>query len=236
MVTIMLVDDEELIRVSLRYAIGCVMNNARIVAEASNGREALELALQVQPDIIITDVKMPLMDGIELIRAVRERQLDCQVIVLSGYAEFEYARQAIRYHVCEYLLKPISQDKLREALERCVQQKPREFEQEKSVAQEIVAYIQQHFAEELSLEMLAREFSFHSKYISTLVKNETGESFSSYVTSLRIRRAVELLTHTDIEVKEIAAQVGYEDQHYFSRLIRKQTRMTPSQIRKGRKL
>lgn len=235
MVTIMLVDDEELIRVSLRYAIGCVMNNARIVAEASNGEEALELALKVHPDIIITDVKMPVMDGIELIRAVREQRLDCQVVVLSGYADFEYARQAIRYHVSEYLLKPISQDKLREALERCVEQKPREFEQEKTVAQEIVSYIQQHFAEELSLEMLAREFSFHSRYISTLVKNETGESFSSYVTSLRIRRAVELLTHTDIEVKEIAAQVGYEDQHYFSRLIRKQTRMTPSQIRKGRK-
>lgn len=235
MVTIMLVDDEELIRVSLRYAIGCVMDNARIVAEASNGKEALELALKAHPDIIITDVRMPLMDGIELIRAIREQHLESQVIVLSGYAEFEYARQAIRYHVSEYLLKPISQDKLKEALDHCIQQTPQEFEQEETVARKIVAYIQAHFAEELSLEMLAKEFSFHSKYISTMIKNETGESFSSYVTSLRIKRAIDLLTHTNIEVKEIAAQVGYEDQHYFSRLIRKQTKMTPSQFRKSRK-
>lgn len=231
----MLVDDEELIRVSLRYAIGCVMSNARIVAEAPNGQEALKLALRIRPDIVITDIKMPLMDGIELIRAIYEHHLESRIIVLSGYAEFEYARQAIRYHVSEYLLKPISQSKIKGALERCVQQIPHGIKQEETVSQQIISYIQAHFTEKLSLERMAKEFNFHSKYISRLIKNETNQSFSSYLTSLRIKRAIDLLTYTNREIKEIAAQVGYEDEHYFSRLIRKQTKMTPSQLRKTRR-
>ena len=231
MYRILLVDDEDLIRVSLRYAVERSGADAEVVAECSGGREALDVLREIEPDIIITDIRMPHMDGLEMIRQIRQTSADVQIIIISGYAEFEYARQAIQYRVSEYLLKPVSAEALKASLEKCVAQLPPAEDREETYAQKIVSYIKSHYAEKLSLDGLAARFGFTSHYISTLIKRETGESFNPYVTSLRIRRAMDLLARTDIDVKEIALQVGYDDQHYFSRLIRQITDMSPTQYR-----
>ena len=236
MYRILLVDDEELIRVSLRYAIEQSGTDTEVVAEASNGREALALAREIEPDIILTDIRMPQMDGLDMIRALREASDNVQIIIISGFAEFEYAQQAIKYRVSEYLLKPVGAERLKEALANCASRlQPRRSAMEETYAQKIVSYIRAHYSEKLSLDSLARKFGFTSNYISTLVKSETGESFNPYVTSLRVKRAMELLAHTEIDVKEIALMVGYDDQHYFSRLIKQQTDMSPTQYRQARR-
>ncbi len=103
-----MVDDEENIRKALINSVNWEELGFEIVGEASNGIEALELIEQLSPDLLVSDIKMPLMGGIELARAVREMSPNIQMVFLSGYDHFKFAKEAIRYNIMEYLLKPIS--------------------------------------------------------------------------------------------------------------------------------
>lgn len=112
MYKVLIVDDEHMIKKSLHKMITESEHGFTVVGEAEDGQEALELALQKSPDLIITDISMPIMDGLEFIRECRTRQLSCEIVILSGYGEFDYARQAIRFEVNDYLLKPIRPEQL----------------------------------------------------------------------------------------------------------------------------
>lgn len=234
MFSVLLVDDEELVRVGVGFSVSCVMSEVEIVGEASDGEEGLELIRSKRPDIVITDIRMPKMDGLQMIGAIREEGLDVQVVVLSGYADFEYARQAMKYGVTEYLLKPIEDESLKETLEACIDRiaQKRDLIREKKISKRIIDYIDEHYQEDMFLDKLAEEFNFNAKYLSALIKNETGQNFSTYLQNLRLNRAMDLLLHTDLGIKEIAASVGYGDQRYFHRIFKKRTGKTPSQYRK----
>ncbi|OPX45975.1 HTH-type transcriptional regulator YesS [Ruminiclostridium hungatei] len=112
MIKIMIVDDEFVIRQGIITSIEWESMGMTIVGEAANGKEAYEKALSLEPHIIVTDVKMPIMDGLELTRLVREAMPKVRIIIISGYDEFQYAREALRMGVSEYLLKPIGADEL----------------------------------------------------------------------------------------------------------------------------
>ncbi len=233
MFRVLLVDDEELVRVSIGFSVRGAMDNVGVVGEAANGLEGLKLIRESRPDIVITDIRMPKLDGLEMIRMIREENLDVEVVVLSGYADFEYARQAMKYGVTDYLLKPVETESLRETLGVCIERiaKRRNLVQEEKLSKRVIAYIDGHYQEDIFLDKLAEEFGSSSKYLSSLIKNETGKKFSVYLTELRIRRAEDLLLHTELGVKEIAASVGYSDQRYFNRIFKKLTGKTPTQYR-----
>lgn len=108
----MIVDDEPLIRRGLRETIEWDNLGLEVAGEACNGIEALDIIEKINPQIIITDVKMPIMDGIELIKKINELNIKVKVIILSGYNEYEYLKEAIKYNVESYLLKPIDQNEL----------------------------------------------------------------------------------------------------------------------------
>lgn len=112
MIKIMIVDDEYVIRQGIITSIEWESMGMTIVGEAANGREAYEKALSLEPQIIVTDVRMPIMDGLELTKLLRETMPKVRVIIISGYDEFQYAREALRMGVSEYLLKPIGADEL----------------------------------------------------------------------------------------------------------------------------
>ncbi|NQX59763.1 response regulator transcription factor [Paenibacillus qinlingensis] len=119
MLKVLLVDDEPVIRAGLAQLIHWEKYGFTIVAKAKNGEQALQLMLEDTPDLIVTDIRMPKMDGLQLIQAVREeRNLQTPVIILTGFNEFDYARQAIRYQVRDYLLKPVDKEELIAALTR----------------------------------------------------------------------------------------------------------------------
>lgn len=231
---VLLVDDEELVRVSIGFSVSMAMTDAQVIGEAANGLDALTQIREKRPDIVITDIRMPKFDGLQMIRAIREENLDVEIVVLSGYADFEYARQAMKYGVTEYLLKPVEADTLRETLQACIARiaQRRDLVQEEKLSKRVIAYIDDHYREDIFLDKLAEEFGFSSKYLSSLIKKETGKNFSVYLTGLRIRRAEDLLRHTELGIKEIAASVGYADQRYFNRIFKKHTGKTPSQYRK----
>ena len=115
---VLLVDDEEDIRVGISRKIDWEGLGYALVGEAENGRDALELAESLQPDVVLTDIKMPFMDGLELCRILTERLPASKFVVFSGFDDFEYAKQAIQMNVSEYILKPINAPELTAVLER----------------------------------------------------------------------------------------------------------------------
>lgn len=116
MYSLMLVDDEQDVRKAILETISWNELGFDVVGEAENGREALDIAQRLNPDVIITDIKMPFMDGIEMVKALREENPITKIVFLTGFNDFEYAQTAIQYNVMEYLLKPISADNLTKTL------------------------------------------------------------------------------------------------------------------------
>ena len=121
MYTIVIADDEAELRQALVRRINWKEVGFEVVGEAENGAEALELVEKLEPDLLLTDVRMPFMSGIELARAVREIRPNIQIAFLSGFDDFTYAQQAIQYNIISYLLKPISSKELTEELKKIKQ-------------------------------------------------------------------------------------------------------------------
>ena len=119
---VLLADDEEEIRVGISRKIDWTALGFALVGEAGNGEEALELAEQLRPDVVLTDIKMPFMDGLELCRRLRQSLPAAKLVVFSGFDDFEYARQAVGMGVSEYILKPINASELMEVLAKLREQ------------------------------------------------------------------------------------------------------------------
>ncbi|MCQ6560973.1 response regulator transcription factor [Paenibacillus mendelii] len=122
MFKIITVDDEKMIKRSLRVMIEGANPDFRIVGEAKNGQEAMDIIHGDPPHLLITDICMPIMDGLELIAEVKRNYSHTQIIVISGYSEFNYAQQALRYNVTDYLLKPIDPEEFKQVLKKIYEQ------------------------------------------------------------------------------------------------------------------
>ena len=112
MLTMLIVDDEFLVRIGIKDTIEWVNYGIEIIGDASDGVQGLELAIKHRPDIILTDIRMPVMDGLEFMDKIRENNLDSIVIILSGFEEFDYVRKALHNGAYAYLLKPIDNQQL----------------------------------------------------------------------------------------------------------------------------
>ena len=319
-----------------------------IIGEADNGRKAMEIIRRHQPQLVITDMHMPGVDGVQLLQYLDEHCGGTKVIVISGYDDFVYTRQAIRSKVHEYLLKPIDPQELNTALGKCREeiaarlewQTPGVLDRETVAAIDAAAkrmaalltegerealrgafeelyrkfldhehsralihrvyhelwkqweetivlhgleirdpnrrwdpasadwrttvdalrelyeqafdklqeerkyrnkinlrdvrqYIEQHYAEPLALESIARRFFVSKEYLSRAFKQETGWNVTDYILKLRMERAMSLLAEDSLPIKAVAGLVGYEDVAYFYRLFKKQFGVTPGEIRKS---
>lgn len=121
-IKVFLVEDEMVIRNGIVKSINWEKEGYRLVGEASDGELAYPMILKEKPDILLTDIKMPFMDGLELSRLVKQELPDTKILIFSGYDEFEYAKEAIRIGVTEYLLKPVSSAQLLEVMRRISKQ------------------------------------------------------------------------------------------------------------------
>ena len=130
---VLLVDDEEDIREGISRKMDWLGLGFSLVGEAANGQDALELAESLRPDVILTDIKMPFMDGLELCRILTDRLPAARFVVFSGFDAFEYAKQAIQMNVVEYILKPINADELSAVLRRLKEQLDRERAERRNV-------------------------------------------------------------------------------------------------------
>ena len=130
MYSVLVVDDEKIIVKGIKFNLE--NEGFSVAGDAENGIEALELLEKLEPDLILTDIKMPLMTGLELARKAREIRPATKLVILSGYDDFEYAQEAFKYNVIRYLLKPISASELTEELEKIKVEMDAEFERLKS--------------------------------------------------------------------------------------------------------
>jgi two-component system response regulator YesN len=134
MIKILLVDDEKIIRKGLAKIIEKLDGDFEVIGEAGNGLQALELVRQICPDIVITDIRMPKMDGLQLVQSLEEQYPDIKKIILSGFDDFEYARKAMRFKTSDYLLKPVDEACLHELLKKTSETIRNEIEQRLAAA------------------------------------------------------------------------------------------------------
>ena len=130
---IILVDDEEEVRKSMIKKLDWEAAGFQVVGDAENGQEALEMIEQLEPDVLMTDIRMPYMDGLELVRRIRQKYPSMKVLIFSGFDDFEYAQQAITLNVTEYILKPVNVEELTEILSRVKIKLDQEIEERRNV-------------------------------------------------------------------------------------------------------
>lgn len=251
MKTILVVDDEPRTREGIRKTLEAWSSGRCRIVTASSGVEALEWLQDQVAHLVVTDIRMPEIGGLELIERLHELEHPPVIIVISGYSEFDYARKALQYGVVDYLLKPLDKRKLVTAVESALERRekidriermeklvdPKLLEaaqQDKGYSiqvQEALKYVDQHLQESVSLKEVAEVLHLNSSYFSVLFKEQTGLTFSEYLTRRRVQRAKELLAGTSLPVAEIAEKVGYQTAKYFVKVFRDLEEVSPSQYR-----
>lgn len=257
MLKVLVVEDEPAARRELVLLTPWDRLGMVCAGEAAEGREGLALALAISPDIVVTDIRMPGMDGLAMIEALAARAAEAggeppEVIILSGYSEFEYARRAMRFGVDEYLLKPVEDEALEAALARKAAKigarSPRHraeklffTEDERRLLDEeganhvdaAIRIIGERYIQGVSIEEVAGELGLSSGHLSRIFKRGTGSTFVDYLMRVRIKRAMELLRDPSVKVYEVADLVGYMDARYFAQVFKKIVGLTPREFKDG---
>ena len=240
---ILIAEDEQRAREGLARLIGTIPVECEIVGQASDGQQALELIHTLRPDVVFTDVKMPYLDGLGLIRAVHAMKLPTEFVVVSAYADFELARQSISLGVAEYLLKPVTLEELDQVVLRLSQrlQGKSSFhsKQKKNLREQYpnahplilraLVMIQEGYAGKINQRDMAENLGISPEYFSYLFSKNIGMTFSAFLRDYRIERAKELYRAGSCDRKEVPYAVGFTDSKYFSQVFHKITGMTPSE-------
>ncbi|MBW7455450.1 response regulator [Paenibacillus sepulcri] len=355
MAKLLIVEDESLVRDLIKKFVAQAIPDMEIIGEADNGEDGLRMIQELNPDIVITDMKMPLLDGIELLRILDSNQPNMKVIVLSGYDDYKYMHQALRSGAVEYLLKPVDPGQLTQALQLCLKElqhyrhqlsevlvtlppgilailndykknaaahlnelaiksvedvltacishldsqfdcgsaqwlriyheflitleqftameglelngvlKEKDLlghmpsklnasdvleaikriyreamdfilvirrDRKKVDLQQIFDYVQQHYADDISLGSLAQRFYVSREYLSKSYKLQFRENIMEQIIRLRMQSAKSWVMKDDIQIKHIAKRVGYEDASYFDKVFKKYYGVSPSEMRK----
>lgn len=235
---VLLVDDEIMIREGFKRLFDWEAHECEVVGEAADGMEALARMDALKPDIVIMDINIPSMNGLKVIQLGRIKHPEMAFVIVSGYDDFSYCREALRLQITDYILKPVNYeefgaciDNLKISLfERRITKEPEE--QEERTITLLTRYLQEHMAEELSLSVLAEQFYLNPQYISQLFKNEIGVGFLTYLTNIRMEKAKKLLLSTSYSIAEVAEQSGYGDYRVFTKVFKKTEGITPSQYRR----
>ncbi|MDF2924453.1 MAG: two component AraC family transcriptional regulator [Paenibacillaceae bacterium] len=334
---VLIVDDEPMIRKGLEIMIRQCGGQSHQIRLAADGEEAIRLMMEEAPDFLFTDIRMPKMDGLELCRRLAGMETDIQIVVVSGYGDFEYARQCVSYGVKEYILKPVSKAELQSVLDKLEANSGRQESfvsvakldewvvameeavwtldreklgqvlkewsddflsrrmsrhQQKELLEEgyallvkklqansvmpgantldlsqtvtagdmfgrfteaseklleelrfkrkgkardpveaAKAYIEEHLAQEVSLEEVAEMLGLNASYFSQLFKQVTGETFVHYRISRRMEKAKRLLGLANYRITDISYEVGYADHPHFTKTFKKFTGISPSEYR-----
>ena len=235
--SVFIIDDEAHVRKSIKALGQWDAFNMKIVGEASDGADAYQAIGQLHPDIVITDIKMPYFNGLELIDKMRKQDIRSKVLIISGYDDFTYAQEGIRLHVDGYLLKPIKPDELNHFLSeisktlKLTKRTPRvsnlnTYKQGKLDIYLIEAYLNQNYANDITLEETADLFFISKEYLSKRFKEEIGMNFSKYILKLRMEKAKELLKN-NYSPKQAGEIVGYIDHVHFHKVFKSYFGVTP---------
>ena len=246
MLTVLLVDDEERIRRGIAGAMDWAAVNCVLIDTASDGIEALEIYYRKRPECVITDIRMPRMNGLKLIRRIRELDEDCELIILTGYEEFEIAREAMSWGVKHYILKPFDEEELTRVLQKINASRRRGAGRgagrgaardtaHPDVNRVITAIHNNCRRKDLSLGWIVEHIVFKNRdYLGKIFRDFTGKSFNRALNDFRIDRAEALLRRDpSVPLEVLTEETGYAaDGRYLSRQFRRRTGMSIGEYRR----
>ncbi len=245
MYRVVLVDDEQIILNGLSRTVPWADMGCTVAGTAGNGEEGLRLVRVLRPDILVTDIRMPNMDGLSMIAALRSEFPRLQIAVLTAFRDFEYAQTALNLGVCRYLLKPSRLDELYEAIRtmtgRLDALNPRgEAEDPEAenggsagnfVVRKALEYMEAHCTERLSLGDVAAHVYVSQWHLSKLINRHANQSFFDLLGSMRTERAKALLSDSRLRIHDVAEQVGYADVGHFTKSFKRFAGATPGEYR-----
>lgn len=249
MYKVVIIDDEPIIVEGLSKSIDWEAVHCHVAGTAYNGEEGLKLIRSEKPDMVFSDIRMPYMDGLSMIAAIKSEFPDIQITILTGYRDFNYAQKAIRLGVCRFLLKPSKMDEIMEALEAMTGKlnthREKESDEEAQAAEEeildstassfvvnnAVAYIEEHYQEKLKLSDVADQVYVSQWHLSKLMNRYLGQNFSELLNGIRIDKAKELLKDPSLRIGDIADAVGFMDMAHFSRVFKKTVGISANEYR-----
>ena len=261
MIRLLIADDEKLEREALVELVQRRFEREVVLETAENGRRAADTAVLWGADLILMDIEMPGMSGLDAARAVLAQRSSCRVIFVTAYSLFQYAHEAVHLGACDYLLKPVDPDELEASVRRAMRQieterkltelaaaqpqpeetvpeetgaAPEEGENSQTalVMAHVRRYLEDNYMFDLSLDSVGEILHISPAYLSAQFKKYQKMNFLDCLTELRINAAKELLTDPFRSSAEVASMVGYEDASYFARAFKKRTGMTPTQYRR----
>ena len=244
--TVLIVDDEVFMVDYIKGLIDWQAYGFDCILTANSGSLARDYIKEHQPQLLITDIKMPKVSGLELASMIDDNKYGTKVIIMSGYSDFTYAKQALRYGVSEYLVKPVLQEEFVETLERILQCPNFKNDKEsdngtkagymtgdkRAIITCVKKYINENFDQCLSLDVLGEVVHLHPAYLSKIFKEATEVNLSRYVTDIRMERAAELLDQTCMKVHEVMQKTGYQKSQHFSKLFKERYGITPQEYRR----
>ena len=244
MYRVVLIDDEKLIVEGLRKVVKWADYRCEVVSTACDAVSGADAIRRFRPHILFTDIRMPGDDGLTMLAGLRSEYPDMQVIVLTGYRDFQYAQEAIRLGVARFLLKPSKMGEINEALQAVTERLDRAAPEEEAeelrersgsfLVRQATAYIESHYAEKLTLQEVADACYVSQWHLSKLLNRHTEGSFYDVLNTVRINAAKKLLRDPSLKIGEIGERVGYADTAHFARVFKKIVGMSANEYRNSR--
>jgi two-component system response regulator YesN len=259
LIKVLIVEDENFIRKGLINTVDWLSMDCIIAGEAANGEEGLKEIIKIRPDLVITDIKMPIMSGIDMLQKA-VLIYDFEKIILTSYSEFTYAKSAIDLKVFDYLLKPIDEDKLKEIIEKVkyeIEEKKiyDEFKngikdykninvenleyylkpgtKKTKYTEAMICYVKENYSKKMAIYDIADKLGVSSSYLSRNFKEQTTQTFHEFLNRYRVQRSIELLINSDYKVYEISFMVGFNEYKHFATVFKKYIKASPLEFVKG---
>ncbi len=254
MTKILIADDEYAERELLADILCRRMPHEAEVRTAEHGRGAVEAAVLWGADLVLLDIEMPGINGLDAARQILAQRPGTKVLFITAYSLFEYAHEAVHLGACDYILKPVQPDEVEASVRRAIAQAeaqrqleelaregalPRDEEAEDPetaplAMAKVKSYLQQNYMNDISLDSVSDILHISPSYLSVSFKRAFGVGFLDCLTDLRIQAAKELLADPLRPSAEVARLVGYESASYFTRAFKKKTGQTPTEYRRQR--
>lgn len=241
MYRVYIVDDDKLVVDDLVHSILWIDNGFEVVGSNTNPEKAVEEILKIQPDVVFSDLKMPSMDGIHLIKKLKDNGFLCEYVLLSAFGTFEDARNFFLLDGFDYILKPLKQAEAEMVLERLSRKLVQKNKMTPSVSfspsnnksfDDLIQYISNNFSKKFTLEKLSKQFHISPNYICNLFTKHYNSTFTVFLTNLRMNEAARLIMASENKAfKEIAILCGYPDYFYFCKVFKEYYGVTPSQYK-----
>jgi two-component system response regulator YesN len=242
--SVVVVEDEKLIAKNIAKNIEALNSKFKVISIESNGEDALTFIKEHTPNVIFTDIQMPVMDGIELMKQISEYNNYIKCVILSGHDDFIYAKSAIEYGAFAYLLKPVNLEELSNILRRLeltflsaydklstVQTLPSYSAEE--IAGLVKKYIEQNYNKTIDLNTIADYFSFSPSYLTKVFVKYTHITPSKYLQNYRINKSKQLLQDPSLTINMVSNMVGYTDPFHFSKVFKQVVGVSPAGFREG---